>query len=76
MTKQDAQLEKTVLAHRYLYYVCAHPIISDRRYDELEKEARAILPKSSDVNKVGSAIESEYSEPVKELARKLHYQAT
>lgn len=29
----------TVLAHRYLYYVCSTPVISDYEYDMLEKEA-------------------------------------
>lgn len=56
--------EHEVLVHRYLYYVEAQPIISDFEYDQLEREARAVLPETSPVHKVGSCLPSSYPEAV------------
>lgn len=59
------------MAHRYLYYVKGAPVISDRRYDQIEKIARTVLPSSSPVHSVGSDLESSYSERVRNLAKQL-----
>ena len=61
-------LEKQVLAHRYLYYVLAEPILSDFTYDDLERKARESLPESSPVHSVGSSLSSSYSEEIKRYA--------
>jgi NAD-dependent DNA ligase len=59
----DAQKHETeVLAHRYLYYVLAEPVLPDLVYDVLEREARAICPLGSPVHGVGSSLASSYSE--------------
>lgn len=57
-------LEHEVLVHRYLYYVEAQPILSDFSYDQLEREARAVLPETSPVHGVGSSLPSSYPESV------------
>ena len=54
--------ETEVLAHRYLYYVLAEPILPDLVYDVLEREARAICPMDSPVHGVGSSLPSSYPE--------------
>lgn len=53
-------LELQVLAHRYLYYVLAEPVISDPVYDQIEREAREVLPETSPVHGVGSSLPSSY----------------
>lgn len=68
MTPKELELE--VLIHRYLYYVESSPVIPDSVYDKLEREARAVLPEDSVVNKVGSSNPWDYSEEVKALALK------
>mgnify|MGYP000458641940 CR=1 FL=1 len=57
-------LELTVLAHRYMYYVECDPIITDYEYDMLEREARKLLPESSPVHGVGSSLPGTYSTEV------------
>lgn len=52
--------ETEVLAHRYLYYVLAEPILPDLVYDVLEREAREQCPLTSPVHKVGSSLASSY----------------
>lgn len=61
-------IEKIVLAHRYLYYVEAQPVISDYEYDVLERKAREIAEPSSKVRQVGSSLPSDYPEEVKRYA--------
>lgn len=58
----NSDLEALVLAHRYLYYILGNPIISDYKYDKLEKFAITRLSKDSPVNTVGSDLLSSYSE--------------
>ena len=60
MTESD-RLERQVLAHRYLYYVKAEPIISDYEYDLIERRAREVCPPSSPVHSVGSSLPWSYS---------------
>lgn len=64
-------LELQVLAHRYLYYVLAEPVIADPVYDQIEREARAVLPESSPVHGVGSSLPSSYSAEVVAYADRL-----
>ena len=63
--------EKLVLAHRYLYYVLAQPVLPDAEYDKIERRAREILPEDNIVHRVGSSLPSSYSEEVKQYADKL-----
>jgi hypothetical protein len=67
-----AQLEKLVLVHRYRYYVLAKPIISDMKYDQLEKRAREICAKHSRVHLPGSDNSSHYPQAVKTMAKRLN----
>ena len=60
MTSEQMEIE--VMAHRYLYYVLSEPVLPDAAYDLLEREARALLPSDSAVQKVGSSLPSSYSE--------------
>lgn len=53
--------EDIVMAHRYLYYVLAEPVISDFEYDALERMAREIAPPESPVHCVGSSLSSSYT---------------
>lgn len=64
-------LERLVLAHRYLYYVKATPILSDYDYDMLERRAEKVLPETSPVHDVGSDSPGSYSAEVKALAESL-----
>ena len=52
--------ETDVLAHRYLYYVLAEPVLPDLVYDVLEREARAVCPIDSPVHGVGSSLPTSY----------------
>jgi len=63
--------EQVILAHRYLYYVLGEPVVSDAVYDQMEREARAALPESSVVHKVGSSNPWDYSDEVKQYAEEL-----
>lgn len=69
--QQLKRLETLVLAHRYLYYVCNTPVISDLEYDILEKQAMKLLPESSQVFRPGSDLESSYTQEVKDKASEL-----
>ena len=71
MTKEQQEMEDTIMVHRYLYYIECMPMISDFEYDELDREATKILPESSPVHQVGSDLSSSYSDRIIELAREL-----
>jgi NAD-dependent DNA ligase len=66
--KDEKYYEDLVMAHRYLYYVLAEPVISDWSYDEIERKAREILPESSPVQGVGSGLPGSYSNEQVKLA--------
>lgn len=55
-------LENIVMAYRYLYYVKGTPAVPDWMYDEVESEARQLLPETSPVHLPGSDLESSYTE--------------
>lgn len=57
----DPTLELDVMAHRYLYYVLAAPVISDREYDILEAIALRELPDDSPARMLGSSIAEHYT---------------
>lgn len=64
--KTMLSIKKLVLAHRYLYYVLARPILSDYEYDKLEvslteEEKREIG--------VGSSLKESYSQEIIDLAQ-------
>lgn len=72
---QDAQrlqqIEDGVMAHRYLYYVRAEPVLTDFSYDALERLARAELPPGSPVHGVGSSLPASYTPAQVALAERL-----
>ena len=59
--KLPENLELEVMAHRYLYYVLAEPVLLDHQYDMLERRARESLPATSPVQGVGSCLPSSYT---------------
>jgi len=72
----------TVMAHRYLYYVLAKPIISDQEYDRLEKQVSQkfdaengvwvdLLPPEHPLNKPGSSDPKSYTAKQVRLAKKM-----
>lgn len=65
------QLELSVMAHRYLYYVLADTILSDSAYDFIEREARSVCPPESPVHKLGSSLPSSYTRAQVEYANHL-----
>lgn len=58
------QLEHEVMVHRYLYYVVCETILTDSEYDNLERQARRVLPEASPVHGVGSSLPDSYSAEV------------
>jgi NAD-dependent DNA ligase len=62
------QLERSVMAHRYLYYVLAEAYLPDHLYDELERGARAVCPLESAVHRLGSSLPSSYTQEQKDWA--------
>lgn len=64
-------LEQLLMAHRYLYYVVAMPVISDSDYDKLESFACQHLPKGSPMHEPGSDLASSYSPHIRLLAMTL-----
>ena len=64
-------LERTVMAHRYLYYILNSPVLADIDYDSLERSARAVLPPTSPVHQPGSSLPEDYAPDVIHLARAL-----
>jgi hypothetical protein len=61
-------LEKQVMAHRYLYYVLSKPVISDTSYDDLERLAKANAKSGSAIFFPGSGEDASYSDDAKILA--------
>ncbi len=64
-------IELLCLAHRYLYYVKMNPVISDQKYDLIEKEALKSVSRDSLLHKPGSDLEQDYPKEAIELAEKL-----
>jgi NAD-dependent DNA ligase len=55
-------LEDQVMAHRYLYYVLAEPVLHDAVYDTIERKAREVCPPESPVHGIGSSLPGSYSD--------------
>jgi len=66
MTPQE--LEASVMAHRYLYYVLAEPVLNDTVYDTIERQAREVCPPGSPVHGIGSSLPSSYTDEHVRLA--------
>lgn len=64
-------IERLTLAHRYLYYVKHQPILTDRAYDMLEKEALLAVLSDSSLHTPGSDRPEDYPKQVIDLAEKL-----
>ena len=69
--RTQAEITREVMAHRYLYYVLATPVLNDHEYDLIERKARELLPPDSVVHKVGSCLESSYTQEEIDFAYKL-----
>lgn len=67
------RLETIVMAHRYLYYISCAPVLQDHEYDVIERRARAVLPQSSPVQRVGSDLIGTYSNDHIEMAARIKY---
>lgn len=65
------KLEDLVMAHRYLYYVKANPVLSDYEYDQLESFAMFQLKNSASIQATGSDFEGSYTKEQKLLANEL-----
>ena len=65
------EIEKIVMAHRYLYYVTCEPVLSDYDYDLLENQALKVAKSNSPINNPGSSLDSSYSQEIKDLAMNL-----
>lgn len=63
--------EDEVMAHRYLYYVLASPVLPDAEYDKIERRAREVCPPESAVQGVGSSLSSSYTAKQIALAMQL-----
>ncbi len=61
----EEQLNNSIKAHQYLYYVEGTPIISDQAYDTLCKKLNVF-------GGGGSDRAADYSKETKELAREMH----
>ncbi|MNU19529.1 hypothetical protein D3C71_77580 [compost metagenome] len=73
--KKLQELEDLTMAHRFLYYVECAPVLTDFEYDKLERKAVAALPETSPVHKVGSSLDSSYTDAQKKIAEDLERKA-
>jgi NAD-dependent DNA ligase len=64
-------LEDVIMAHRYMYYVLADTRLLDHEYDILERQGRSLLDEASSVHKVGSDLDSSYTQQQKDIAWKI-----
>lgn len=74
MGKEKAEKESLAdiaMAHRYLYYVLGLPVISDREYDQIEREARETAPHAHGIHGPGSDLSESYSSHQISIAGKL-----
>lgn len=61
--------EAIVMAHRYLYYVLNESFLHDLEYDVLERHVRTMEQlQDSPIQKVGSSLESDYTQYQKDYA--------
>jgi NAD-dependent DNA ligase len=69
--KEQRSLEITILAHRYLYYCLARPVISDYTYDMTCKDARTKFPHSQVLLSMGSDNAADYPIEAIQLAHRM-----
>jgi hypothetical protein len=62
--------ERIILWHRYRYYVCAHPTLTDGEYDRLEHTMLELFPASQVLQLPGSDSPADYPEAVRRLFKK------
>ena len=62
------ELERQVMAHRFLYYVLSSPILTDAEYDALERDFLSKTEEDSPVRRPGSDLESSYTKDETALA--------
>jgi hypothetical protein len=65
-------VEDQCLVHRVLYYIFARPIIDDREYDMLERDATMKAVEGHLIHKPGSDREETYPANLLELAYRIH----
>ena len=63
------------LVHRYLYYILCRPMLTDREYDMLERDAsnRDDTPIDHPIHKPGSDLASSYPQEIADLALQIHH---
>ncbi len=66
--KDLREMERKVMAHRYLYYIECDPVITDFQYDQLQREFDKVGNPNSPAVQVGSDLSSDYSADEIELA--------
>lgn len=71
MKTKGQELERLVLAHRFLYYVIGRPVLPDKTYDDLEERAMAACDMASEVWQPGSDLASDYPPEIITLAAKI-----
>ena len=64
-------LEDQCLVHRILYYVDSNPMITDREYDMLERDATRQAADNHPIQKPGSDLPESYPTPLRLLAARL-----
>lgn len=69
------QMERLLMAHRYLYYVECSPTIRDSEYDRMDREFLKLCPIGGEVESVlhhpGSDMRMSYTPDEIELAKQL-----
>lgn len=64
-------LEKEILAHRYLYAIMYQPLITDAVYDAMLRKGREVLAPESEVHGKMSSLSLDYATYVKDHAKEL-----
>lgn len=77
MERRITKLRTMLLLYRYAYYVKSNPLVTDARYDQLEKELKGLVdscPDSdlacryADRRTVGSSLAGDYPEEIVAMA--------
>lgn len=68
-------LERQIMAHRYLYYIAARPILGNNEYDDLMQQALTTLPDNSIAFNIGSNLASDYTPAMIADAKLLEFDA-
>lgn len=68
----DLPIWDQCLVHRVLYYCYGAPVLTDREYDMLERDATLVAPKGHLLEKPGSDREETYDWSIINIARNIH----